>query len=290
MNGDQLAVVVVGDIGDEVREIRADIYRQHFAFDTVAAFGIVYFQYAVAGPIISIECGGICFDHDQYFPLPDPKLIALQDIPGHLAEDIINKRSSTTKWKKYLDKKDEQYIRELFASSDLEFNKMTPAELFAFLGRRYNENICIGKDPAASYFSLDDYIGSIAEQNQITVKGLETSEEQVRLINEDIRGMPAKVHKKRLSRMIARIQSGSRDNCAETEWYSDMQFDFKMDQPCTNTLMLTDRNNKWMIQIKENLKTNNCFIVVGLSHLMFNCGLLNQLRDLGYTIEPVYVN
>lgn len=211
------------------------------------------------------------------------------NIPGHLAEDIINKRASTTKWKKYLDKDDNAFIRALFASSNLDFDKMTPAELYAFLSRYYKERICVGKEPNANYFSLDDYIGTLAAQSQITVVGLETTEEQVALINEDLKGMPRKVHKKRLERMIARIRSESDDHCAEIDWYSNMDFDFRLNQPCSNALVLTDRNEKWMAQIRDHFAAKNCFVAVGMSHLMFECGLINQLSDLGYSIEPIPV-
>ncbi|GLU44436.1 TraB/GumN family protein [Allomuricauda sp. NBRC 101325] len=211
------------------------------------------------------------------------------NIPGHLSEDIINKRSSTTKWKKYLDQENLQYVVDLFAGSKLDFKRMTPAELYAFLGRRYKETVCVGKDSTANYFSLDDYIASLAYDQKIEVIGLETTEEQLQLINEDIAGMPNKVHKRRLTKMIERIQAKSQDMCSEIDWYTNMDFDFKLDEPCRNDLVLKNRNEKWMVQLTELLKTNNCFIVVGLSHLMFECGLLNQLEPLQYHIEPIQV-
>ena len=37
------------------------------------------------------------------------------------------------------------------------------------------------------------------------------------------------------------------------------------------------------------LETNNCFIIVGLSHLMYACGLINQLRERGFTLTPINV-
>jgi uncharacterized protein YbaP (TraB family) len=212
------------------------------------------------------------------------------NIPGHLAVDIINRRKTkVTKWKKYLNEEEYQFVLNLFASSNLKFDKMTPAELFAFLSRHYKEQICIGKNANANYFSLDDYIGSLAQANQIKVIGLETTEEQLALINGDVKGMPRKVHKKRLSRMIARIKSRSKDLCTEIDWYKKMDFDFKFNQPCQNAMILTNRNKRWMVDIHNNFRSKNCFVVVGLSHLMFECGLINHLTMLGYIIEPIKV-
>lgn len=211
------------------------------------------------------------------------------NLPGMLAVDHINRRSNTTKWSKYLNKNEYQFALDLFVSSKLMFDKMTPAELYAFLSRYYKEKVCIGKADSASYFSLDDYIASLAREQSIEIIGLETTEDQLSMINEDVRGMPRKVHKKRLSRMIWRINTHSHDLCSEINWYRSMNFDFKMEQACQNTLILTQRNNKWMAVLQDYFRSKNCFVAVGLSHLMFDCGLINQLIGLGYTVEPVWV-
>ena len=211
------------------------------------------------------------------------------NIPGHLAEDIINKRSNVTKWNKLMNKSDLAYIEDIFASSPTDFNKMTPPEMYAFLSRYYKEQVCLSKNTNGTQQSLDNYIGLKAEQLNLNLIGLETTEEQIELLNKDVEGMPRKVHKKRLSGIIENIRSGNTNGCAEIDWYRTMEFDYKLDQPCRNELVLTNRNNKWLIAIKDHLQENNCFIAVGLSHLMFECGLIKQLEDLGYTITPVNV-
>ncbi|UZD21403.1 TraB/GumN family protein [Algoriphagus halophytocola] len=209
------------------------------------------------------------------------------NIPGQLAEDLINQRTTETKWGRYLDKEEFDFVQDLLSSTALNLHKVTPAELYALLSRKYKESICVRKAPDADYFSLDDYIGSLAAKNQMEVKGLETTEDQLYLINEDLRGMPRKVHKRRLANMIARFSASSDELCEEIAWYRQMDMDYEFDKACSNALILTDRNKKWMTQIVENLQTENCFIAVGLSHLMYDCGLINQLRLLGYTVEPV---
>ncbi len=209
--------------------------------------------------------------------------------PGHLAEDIINQRKTQTPWTKYLNKADYQFVSNIFSDNLDVFLKMTPTELHVFLSRHYKENVCLSKDTSGVYFSLDDYIGSIGEENNLELIGLETTEEQLEVIRKDVEGMPRKVHKKRLAVLIKNIRLASSDHCAEIEWYRNMDFDYKLEQPCRNALVLTDRNNKWMSEIKSLIQTQNCFIAVGLSHLMFACGLINQLTRLGYTITPVAV-
>lgn len=211
------------------------------------------------------------------------------NIPDHLAVDIINRRTENTRWKKYLDPDHYTYILNLFSSSGLKFDKMSPAELFAFLGRHYKERVCIEKDPNAEYLSLDDYIGSIAQNAGLQLIGLESTEDQIAMINWDVAGMPRKVHRRRIAAMIERIQQGTRDHCGEIEWYRNMNFDYKLDQPCQNTLLLDDRNRKWMIKIEEYFSREDCFLAVGMSHLMYDCGLIKQLEASGYVITPVDV-
>lgn len=209
------------------------------------------------------------------------------NIPGHTAEEIINRRKKVVKWRTYVDQKDLTFIKNLFAKSPTDFNKMTPPEMYAFLNRHFKQYICLNKSSNDPTLSLDDYIGFKAKEQQIVLYGLETTAEQIALINKDVEGMPKRAHKRRLSNSIAKIRTENTNACGETDWYAQMKIDYQLQRPCSNTLILTDRNNKWMKKIRELLKTKSCFIAVGLSHLMYDCGLINQLQQLGYTITPI---
>lgn len=211
------------------------------------------------------------------------------NIPGRMAQDIINQRKIFTKWNKYLNKEDLAYVDNLFAKSPTDFKKMTPTEMYAFLNRYFKQQVCLNKTINDISLSLDDYIGTKAEKLNIELVGLETTEEQIEIINKDVEGMPKSSHKRRLHTIIEKLRTGNDSNCDETNWYSSMNINYQLKKPCTNTLILTDRNAKWMKTIKKSIDTNNCFIVVGLSHLMYECGLINELKALGYTIEPIKV-
>jgi uncharacterized protein YbaP (TraB family) len=211
------------------------------------------------------------------------------NIPGHTAEEIINNRKKVVKWSKYLDQKDLMFTKKMFSESPTDFNKMTPTEMYVFLNRHFKQQICLNKSSDDSSLSLDDYIGFKATEQNIKLYGLETIEEQITLINKDVAGMPKKIHKKRLSNIIHKIRTKNTNDCSETNWYSKMEIDYQLDESCRNTLILTNRNDKWVKIIEKLLKTNNCFIAVGLSHLMYKCGLINQLQKLGYVVTPIKV-
>lgn len=211
------------------------------------------------------------------------------NIPGQMAEDIINQRTETTPWKKYLSKEDLLYIENLFAQSPTDYHKMTPTEMYAFLNRHFKQQVCLNKEANDTSLSLDDYIASKAAGQNIELYGLETTEEQIDLINKDVAGMPVRNHKRRLANIIDKIKTKQANSCEETDWYLQMEIDYQLNAPCRNALVLTDRNEKWIKEISGLLQEKNCFIAVGLSHLMYECGLINQLTDLGYTVTPLEV-
>lgn len=139
----------------------------------------------------------------------------------------------------------------MFSSSPTNVDKMTPAELYTFLNRYYNQQVCLTKQSSDTTLSLDDHIGAKAEQLNLSLIGLETTEEQIELINNDIEGMPRKVHKKRLATVIEKIKSKDSTYCEETDWYVNREIDYQLKQPCRNALILTDRNNNWMKMISD---------------------------------------
>lgn len=51
-----------------------------------------------------------------------------------------------------------------------------------------------------------------------------------------------------------------------------------------------DRNLQWLPRIEEKIKQNSAFIAVGFAHLPGDNGLIQLLRNIGYTVEPVVNN
>lgn len=48
-----------------------------------------------------------------------------------------------------------------------------------------------------------------------------------------------------------------------------------------------ERNKVWLPKIIEKIKTNSCFIAVGLGHLQYQTGLIILLRAKGYILKPL---
>lgn len=51
--------------------------------------------------------------------------------------------------------------------------------------------------------------------------------------------------------------------------------------------MIISRNNNWMKQLAPEIKNTNLLVVVGAGHLVGDKGILNQLKQAGYTVTPV---
>ena len=51
-------------------------------------------------------------------------------------------------------------------------------------------------------------------------------------------------------------------------------------------IVAENRNNAWMKQLPELMKSQSCFVAVGFLHLVGDKGLVAQLKKAGYTVEP----
>ena len=51
--------------------------------------------------------------------------------------------------------------------------------------------------------------------------------------------------------------------------------------------MIISRNNNWMKQLEPEMKNTNLLVVVGAGHLVGDKGILNQLKQAGFTVTPV---
>ena len=75
--------------------------------------------------------------------------------------------------------------------------------------------------------------------------------------------------------------------CGATQQYKAFELDYELERSGQNVLGLLDRNATWLVVLDQAFQHQNCFVAVGLRHLMYQQGLIQQLRRRGYTITPV---
>jgi hypothetical protein len=63
--------------------------------------------------------------------------------------------------------------------------------------------------------------------------------------------------------------------------------DVKMMNGEDKKLMLDNRNMNWMAKMSEMMKNESVFFAVGAGHLSGEYGVINLLRNAGYTVKPI---
>jgi len=57
--------------------------------------------------------------------------------------------------------------------------------------------------------------------------------------------------------------------------------------PAEKKILIANRNNNWIAQLKTLMPVQSCFVAVGCMHLVDEGGLIQQLKNAGYTVEAV---
>jgi hypothetical protein len=148
---------------------------------------------------------------------------------------------------------------------------------------------CLNEDEINDTLTIDNSIKEFAIKNKIKVKGLENLSETINYINQYTYTNidDEKLKDILIYKLNCLIQNTKHDHCDIEKLYRKKSyiysFEKKIDAP-----VITDRNNKWMKNIPTILeKYKNVFIAVGIAHLDFDLGLINQLRQKGYIITPI---
>ncbi len=141
--------------------------------------------------------------------------------------------------------------------------------------------------------SYDKTFGKIADENDIDVIGLETMEEQVSFFD----AMPIELQKEMVMQTV-------RNKSDAEELWKEMQLSYlnqdiekiaEMDNSShemktyMETVLMKNRNEKWIYELIESLDEGHVFIGVGAAHLVGEFGLIQLLRENGYILEPIEI-
>ncbi|WP_199140341.1 TraB/GumN family protein [Pedobacter sp. ASV12] len=182
------------------------------------------------------------------------------------------------------------YIKSMYG--DEEMYKSSPQLLTFLLLRNYFQGICDTVN-RKSFEVMDNRIIDIALKSKLEVKGLEMN--QINMINTSFKTDIA-LSDTSSTNMILKLMdyistANTRTEIAKVLFdYKkfDVDYHFQVISDSTEQF-LTARNNNWMKAIPDYLTAKPCFIAVGFRHLTLKNGLIQQLRKLGYTVEPVKI-
>lgn len=207
------------------------------------------------------------------------------------AKQVIILRDENYDIKKYFSRSNLKLISNISEEFKLLLYKYTPIELSWKLQQEYIKQKCGTITQNDSFDNFDNYIQYLAEKNNVPTKGFATMYEQVENLNKQYQTTTWKSEK---IKILLLAQSINNKNTVRLSLCYDGDFDIKnlkvhynFEKPCDLDVLLSERNNKWLKKLVPLLKIKNTFTSVGFMHLGYNCGLITQLRELGFNVEPV---
>ncbi|MCD8072735.1 MAG: TraB/GumN family protein [Alistipes sp.] len=148
----------------------------------------------------------------------------------------------------------------------------------------------------ATHVTIDGYVQNVGREQGKEIVGLETIEEQVELL---LNYEPLEAQAESLLCSLENDEYGMEQLKLLTEYYSEGKLaqmhelanDTEND-PCPSSeefklMLIKMRNDKWMEQIPSLMGEGSAFIAIGALHLTGEEGLINQLRQAGFTVEPI---
>lgn len=208
---------------------------------------------------------------------------------GNVVSELMNLRQGNDVYKNKIRQTDLTYLNEISSDWSVPISKLSPIELLIKLQQTYVETQCGTVKPTDKWKHFDKYLIHLATENSIKLYGLETDSLQIELINKLSKSeMTWNDAEKPIHKILTDIKKhrNIKRNCQSAQEYMNMQFDYQFQETCGNEELKT-RNESWIPQLEKILPEKNCFIAVGLLHLYGQCGLIVQLRERGYKVEPI---
>lgn len=194
-----------------------------------------------------------------------------------------------------LSKEDIDLVASVFKKGQINITQFTPGEIFAKMQAFYPKYKCAVLNRGDSG-SMDEYIQQMGAQQQKTLYYLETDSLQMEKLSLATSQFDWTFFKRNMPAVLARYRSTKPDDklCAMMNEYASFAMDYQFKKKCnilnnaaSNEALIVSRNADWMQKLPPLLENNTCFIAVGIAHLYATCGLPEQLKQLGYTVEPI---
>lgn len=142
--------------------------------------------------------------------------------------------------------------------------------------------------------AIDQYIQDYGKANQKKVFGLETVEDQAKVLF----GSDLVRQKEMLVKSVKQVRKIKKGTHKLHQYYITQNLK-ELAKMFTNSKdftaaemdgLLKNRNDKWMAQLPTMMQNQSLFIAVGAGHLIGNDGLIKGLRAMGYTVNPLSTN
>jgi uncharacterized protein YbaP (TraB family) len=186
-------------------------------------------------------------------------------------------------------------VMQRFLEDSIGVKKYTFEKAYSRFKPFYLEQFIYFKMMGEARTSYEDVFQTEAEEQNKSVKGLETMEEQLAFIDT----IPIDMQFRELVHTMKNYSSeavkfrqliedykkqnlGSFEKALESEHEDETAF--------FTELLINRRNTLWIPKLDLWMHDSPCFIAVGAGHLAGPKGLVQLLKDKGYTVEPISIN
>ena len=217
------------------------------------------------------------------------ELAVFESVDAPKTRSYILERPNDMSYQKYLPKAQVKWLEEYALETRLPLPKLTATELYFVLFQRYYQGFCENVLPEDEWKHFDSYLMYLADEHKVPSVGLESDSLQLNSIEENYGKNDWKNMRKKLTHWVNAHRGKIKEEkmCEFAYQYRSFNLDYKLDEACTEEILGKKRNDKWMARLPHLLKDQDCFVAVGLSHLMYECGLISQLRQKGFRVKPV---
>ncbi len=138
---------------------------------------------------------------------------------------------------------------------------------------------------------LDQNIQSVASANGKKIEGLESIESQFKLlmgnpISEQVKALLESIDKDGESIEKAQKLADAYVN-QDLKTIQELVIDSEDMEPEDLERLITNRNLNWVETLSAKIPQESVFVAVGVGHFIGEKGLINLLRQKGFTVEPV---
>lgn len=219
-----------------------------------------------------------CMKYYGELDMDDPKM------PENMKEFAKLKDGKTID--SYMDPKE-------FAAFDKKYQSVTGMSLMLlkeykpFMGMSF---LILKTIPCKATVQPETELMHLAQKKQIEVLGLETVEQQLKLLNKE----PIDSQLAAMSKMVNNFDSSKQVMNEMIQVYLkkdvNVLYQFMKEKGVNDdfeSTMLIKRNKNWVPKMKKAMKESPSFFAVGAGHLGGKSGVLELLRKKGYQVEPI---
>jgi uncharacterized protein len=175
-----------------------------------------------------------------------------------------------------------KYVKDSLGMPMMMINKMKPIALMSLL---YSRML-----PCSSNESYEQKFLEIAKASKKEVEGLETIEAQMAVFDK----IPDSLEAKMILDMIRTMPEQRKQLMQMVESYKKEDLSRLSDQMSESPewkgfedILLVNRNRSWIPIMESAMKQGSQMFAVGAGHLPGKEGVINLLREAGYTVTPI---